>query len=177
MKLRGSSPRWNSARSSFSAQGEKGCGTSRSHTVRAASGEASWMNRSRNTSHAHATVLSGLAAAAAPNASVWSWGKLSLTLAPSSTTNAVWNTSRARRSGISWETRLTTEPPKLWPDQHHVTQVAPLDEVDHRPHVVLVADPGAGRTRLVTGVGRRVDVVAELAQAPRRRLPRPAAVP
>jgi hypothetical protein len=36
-----------------------------------------------------------------------------LTLAPSSTTKAVWNTRRLSRPGISCDTRLTTEPPKL----------------------------------------------------------------
>ena len=73
------------------------------------------MNRSRNTSQGHSTVLSGLALADWANMAVCSGARLSLTLVPSATTKAVWNTRRLSRSGISCETRLTTEPPKLWP--------------------------------------------------------------
>ena len=110
------------------------------------------MNRSRNTSHGQATVLSGLAAAAAANAVVWSSGKLSLTLAPSSTTKAVWNTSRASRSGISWETRLTTEPPKLWPTSTTSRRSRPSMKSTTDRDVVLVADAGRG-SRPVNGPG------------------------
>jgi len=36
-------------------------------------------------------------------------------LLTTATTKAVWNTRRLSRSGISCETRLITEQPKLWP--------------------------------------------------------------
>ena len=76
----------------MTSHGWNGCGTRRSHTDRASCGRASWMKKSRNTSQGHSTVLSGLSLAVFPNMSVCSGGILSLTLAPSSTTKAVWNT-------------------------------------------------------------------------------------
>jgi hypothetical protein len=61
--------------------------------------------------------------------------------------------------------------------QNDVAQIPLLDEIRHRPDVVIVHDARPAHAGPVSRVGGRIDGVTELAKAPRGRLPRPSAVP